>query len=156
MKVNVMLLLLVRCQELLQVEAGHGHHVGAHVQAGVQQDIHAVDVEERQHAHHHGVAVQAVGAEPHADLQNVRHEVAVAQTHALRHTRGARRVRQHRHVGRRVDGDFGRGAALPHERLEASCFVGEVDDVARVDPCLFCTLDARFSQQLGRQHIRRT
>ena len=98
---------------LLHVETGHGEHgdtVGEHA---VHQDLHAVDVEERQS----GKADLVVGVDEHVlHLRNVRHQVVVGEHHAFGKTRRARRVRQRHYVIAHIDLDLRDRVA--HERSE--------------------------------------
>ena len=87
-------------EERLQLEPGHGDEGRATPQRQVQHHLHPVDVEERQdrddaillrHMVHRGC------------LEQVGHEIAMRQHHALGESRGAARVRQYREIPRRVD-----------------------------------------------------
>jgi hypothetical protein len=83
-------------ERLGEVEAGHGHHGAALGQEAVHEDLHAVDVEERE-----GGEAELALLEAHhrLGLHEVGHQVAVREHHALRQPGRPRRVRAGRRRG---------------------------------------------------------
>jgi hypothetical protein len=91
-----------------EVEPGHGDHRAAVGEQAVHQDLHAVDVEERQDGQ---PAVALLVGEDAVALGQVGDHVAMREHHALREPGGARRVRQHHRLGGGVDGHLLDGVA---------------------------------------------
>ncbi|MCY1231259.1 hypothetical protein D9M72_437010 [compost metagenome] len=89
-------------QELGEVEPGHGDQAGPFPQCEVQQDSKPVDVKERQQGKK---PVLRLHLQKPAGLFHVGHEVAVAELHAFGPPRGTGGVRQHGHMGGRVEGN---------------------------------------------------
>jgi hypothetical protein len=82
---------LDQLQVALEVEARHRHDGGAVAQDRVHHDVQSVDVEERQDADERVVLRHGL---LRGRLQDVGHEIAVAEHHALGQARGAARVGQ--------------------------------------------------------------
>ena len=108
-------------EELDQVEPRHRDEGGALAQREIEQDRHPVDVEERQHGQD---AIRGIQVHVRHALGHVRHEVAVAEHHALGDAGRARRVREDGDVRRRVERDLGRRALLHEQLTEVRVTVG--------------------------------
>ena len=110
-------ILLQQPEKRLQLELGQRHERGAVPQAQVQDDLHPIDMEERQHGDD---AILLRDVKHWGGLDQVRHEVAMRQHHALRESGGATRVRQHGEIKGRVDGHERSGCGRLEQRGEWS------------------------------------
>ena len=70
-----------------------------------------------------------VGLDPHPrnDLADVGHEIAMGEHDALGPAGGARRVRQHRELGGRIEGNLGRRCALTEQISQRQMAFGAVE-----------------------------
>ena len=103
-------MILQRFEKQFKFELGQGHDGGSLHQRAAQNDHHAVDVKEGQDADDGIVGGQHGHRRMH--LTQIRHQIAMRQHHALRDARRAAGVRQHAHIGGRVDRHLRRRIAV--------------------------------------------
>ena len=90
-------MVLRELQELLEIETRHGDNFAALRERIVHQNLHAVNMEERQERQH-GFAL--IHCQHGSGLDEVGDQITVSQHHALRQACSARRVGQRHHVVR--------------------------------------------------------
>ena len=111
-------------QELDEIELRHRDEARAAIERSVEQDRHAVDVEERQDREN---LVVGLDAHPRNDLADVGYEVPMGEHDPLGSAGGARGVRQHRELGGRIEGDLGRRCTLAEQITQREVAFGTVE-----------------------------
>ena len=97
--------LLCRREKLLEIETWHRDDGGAVREPELQDDHHAINVEQREHRQNPIALLESVERLGAVDLAEVRHHIAVRQHHAFRQSRRPARVREHDDVFGRCDRD---------------------------------------------------
>ena len=97
--------LLCRREKLLEIETWHRDDGGAVREPELQDDHHAINVEQREHRQNPIALLESVERLGSVDLAEVRHHIAVRQHHAFRQSRRPARVREHDDVFGRCDRD---------------------------------------------------
>ena len=80
-------LVLNKTQNLLEIESGHGDDGDALGQQAIHEDLHAVDVEERQHRQGNLIVLHRQST---LDLAQIGDKIAVGEHHSLGQPRGSR------------------------------------------------------------------